>query len=75
MLDENLVIDLPMTESLMLEQQQPMTIEKMYHKILYKAAKKSGCGLFQWLMCLIILFGLSGFGYLEYGIGFYELFP
>ena len=54
-----------------------MTIEKMYHKILYKAAdsNRKGCGKFQWLMCVCVMFGLSGFGYLEYGLGFYELFP
>jgi hypothetical protein len=74
MLDE---IDLPRTESMILEEQQPMTIEKMYHRILYKAAdsNRKGCGKFQWLMCVCIMFGLSGFGYLEYGLGFYELFP
>jgi MFS family permease len=45
----------------------------MYHNILLK--KQGGCGKFQWLLFITVICGLSGFGYVEYGLGFYELFP
>jgi hypothetical protein len=53
---------------------EPLTVEQMYHNILRKS-KMEGCGKFQFIVFLTVVSGLSGFGYLEYGVGYYELFP
>lgn len=65
---------MPRTQSLIESEAQPETIEKLYQRILMKSGNK-GCGKFQWLMVVVIMCGLSGFGYIEYGLGFLELFP
>ena len=38
-------------------------------------AGNHGCGTFQRLFASLICTGLSSYGYIAYGLGFYELFP
>ena len=54
--------------------QKPLTIENLYHNVLRKTPN-DGCGKYQWFIFISIITGLSGFGYMEYGLGYYELFP
>ena len=54
--------------------QKVLTIEDLYHNVLRKAPR-DGCGKYQWFMFVTVCTGLCGFGYIEYGLGYYELFP
>jgi hypothetical protein len=48
--------------------------EAAYIAILKKQPHE-GCGKFQFMMGLIVLFGMCSFGYIEYGLGYLELMP
>jgi hypothetical protein len=55
------------------DEYEPMTIEKMFFKILEK--NPGGCGKFQWLVATAVMLGLIGFGYIEYCVSYLELIP
>ena len=50
------------------------TVEDQYYATLHKAGN-DGCGTFQFLLCLGIIFGLASWSWLFYGLSFLELLP
>lgn len=45
----------------------------MYYNILRRT--KFSCGKFQWYVFVIMLASMNGFGYINLGLGYYELMP